>query len=58
MKFDKPLNKETKTSHQTPYTVYPPKIGIRGALGVMVIVVENGHGDSSSNSGRGYLHLI
>ena len=29
-----------------------------GARGVMVIVVENGHGDTSSNPGRDWLHFI
>ena len=29
-----------------------------GALGVMVIVVGNGYGDTSSNPGRGWLHFI
>ena len=28
-----------------------------GARGVMVIVVGNGHGDTSSNSGRNWLHF-
>ena len=28
-----------------------------GARGVMVIVVGNGHGDTSSNPGRGWLHF-
>ena len=28
-----------------------------GARGVMVIVVGNGHGDTSSNSGKGWLHF-
>ena len=28
-----------------------------GARGVMVIVVGNGHGDTSSNPGRDWLHL-
>ena len=28
-----------------------------GARGVMVIVVRNGHGDSSSNPGREWLHF-
>ena len=28
-----------------------------GARGVMVIVVENGHGDASSNPGRDWLHF-
>ena len=28
-----------------------------GARGVMVIVVENGHDELSSNPGRGNLHL-
>ena len=30
---------------------------IRGAHGVMVIVVGNGHGDTSSNPGRDWLHF-
>ena len=29
----------------------------RGARGVLVIVAGNGHGDSSSNPGRGRLHF-
>ena len=29
-----------------------PNCAVGGARGVMVIVVENGHGDSSSNPGR------
>ena len=28
-----------------------------GALGVMVIVVGNGHGDTSSNPGQDWLHF-
>ena len=28
-----------------------------GARGVMVIVIGNGHGDASSNPGRGWLHF-
>ena len=28
-----------------------------GARGVMVIVVGNGHGDTSSNPGRDFLHF-
>ena len=28
-----------------------------GARGVMVIVVGNGHGDTSSNPGRDWLHF-
>ena len=28
-----------------------------GACGVMVIVVGNGHADTSSNPGRDYLHF-
>ena len=28
-----------------------------GACGVMVIVVGNGHGDTSSNPGRDWLHF-
>ena len=30
---------------------------LEGAHGVMVIVVENGHGDTSSNPGRDWLHF-
>ena len=29
-----------------------------GSRGVMVIVVGNGHGDTSSNAGRDWLHFI
>ena len=28
-----------------------------GACGVMVIIVGNGHGDTSSNPGRDWLHF-
>ena len=31
--------------------------GTGGAHGVMVIVVGNGHGDTSSDPGRGWLHF-
>ena len=31
---------------------YKNQCGARGARGVMVIVVGNGHGDTSSNPGR------
>ena len=34
---------------------YPTGLG--GARGVIVIVVGNGHGDSSSNPGRDWLHF-
>ena len=30
---------------------------VGGARGIMVIVVGNGHGDMSSNPGRGWLHF-
>ena len=30
---------------------------VGGARGVMVIVVGNGHGDTSSNPGRDWLHF-
>ena len=30
---------------------------IRGALGVMIIVQENRHSDTSSNNGQGCLHF-
>ena len=42
-----PLKKE---ANQTIYLYY------EGARGVMVIVVGNGHGDTSSNPGRGWSH--
>ena len=29
-----------------------------GARGVMVIIIGNGHGDTSSNPGRDWLHFI
>ena len=37
-----------------PFIAYPPTPTITrgGARGVMVIVVGNGHGDTSSNPGR------
>ena len=38
------------------WTPYPPKY-IGGARGVMVIVVGNGHGDTSSNPGPDWLHF-
>ena len=28
-----------------------------GARGVMVIIIGNGHGDTSSNTGRDWLHF-
>ena len=44
--------------------MFPPAIGkydmptgLGGACGVMVIVVGNGHGDTSSNPGRDWLHF-
>ena len=36
-------------------TIYNEHSG--GACGVMVIVVGNGHGDTSSNPGRDWLHF-
>ena len=30
---------------------------VGGACGVMVIIVGNGHGDTSSNPGRDWLHF-
>ena len=33
------------------------KVRIRGARGVIVIVVGNEHGDTSSNPGRNSLHF-
>ena len=34
-----------------------PSDSLGGARGVMVIVVGNGHGDTSSNPGRDWLHF-
>ena len=42
------------------YEFLPQALAIRstgGARGVMVIVVGNGHGDTSSNPGRDWLHF-
>ena len=33
----------------------PPRMG--GACGVMVIVIGNGHSDTSSNPGRDWFHI-
>ena len=33
------------------------KMDLGGTRGVMVIVVGNGHGDTSSNPGRDWLHF-
>ena len=38
-------------------TDYLYKNGLEGARGVMVIVVGNGHGDTSSNPGQYCLHF-
>ena len=43
---------EEQYHKQLIYTVYRG-----GARGVMVIVVGNGHGDTSSNPGRDWLHF-
>ena len=50
--------------HDAHITVFLPEIGIimivliyGGAHGVMVNVVGNEHGDTSSNSGRYWLHF-
>ena len=34
-----------------------PRGVLGGACGVMVIVIGNGHGDTSSNPGRDWLHF-
>ena len=38
-------------------TIYLKIIYIGGARGVMVIVIGNGHDDTSSNPGRDWLHF-
>ena len=38
-------------------SVHNLKVTLGGARGVMVIVVGNGHGDTSSNPGRDWLHF-
>ena len=50
-----PLNKETKHTDTQTHTYIYIYIYNGGAHGVMVIVVENGHGDTSSNLGRDWL---
>ena len=44
-----------KKAHKGWYAIKQTETG--GAHGVMVIVVGNGHGDSSSNLGREWLHF-
>ena len=46
--------KTVRTGGQTknPFAVIKDKTFLGGARGVMVIVVGNGHGDTSSNPGR------
>ena len=46
----------SKTSKQVEYKE-SIKRKILGARGVMVIIVGNGHGDTSSNPGRDWLHF-
>ena len=45
------------TSNQLPNVGYLDISVITTVYGVMVTVVGNGHGDSSSNPGRDYLHF-
>ena len=45
--------KDDLTVADIKYSLYA-----RGAGGVMVIVAGNGHGDTSSNPGRDWLHFI
>ena len=44
-----PSDKYSQERHEPPY---PPSYELNSARGVMVIVVENGHDDTSSNPGR------
>ena len=44
-------------SKGTNYNWHQRHLYIRGARGVMDIVVGNGHGDTSSNPGRNSLHF-
>ena len=39
------------------FVFYCPSTIVGGACGVMVIVVRNGHGETSSNPGRDWLHI-
>ena len=39
------------------YLIYMNKLDLGSACGVMVIVIGNGHGDTSSNPGRDWLHF-
>ena len=43
------------TLHKKKNQIIPYSFG--GARGVVVIVVGNGHGDTSSNPGRDWLHF-
>ena len=58
MKVGESLNKYLNLAREQKKSVTPIIIGtalkklVRGARGVMVIVVENGHRDTSSNPGR------
>ena len=44
-------------NHTTVYKLFVWDKNMGGARGVMVIVVGNGHGDTSSNPGRDWLHF-
>ena len=50
-------NKKTKFCTFLVINVFKKKKKLGGAHGVMVIVVGNGHGDTSSNLGRDWLHF-
>ena len=47
----------TLTGTAYPIKNEPGNQGSRSARGVMVIVIGNGHGDTSSNPGRDWLHF-
>ena len=63
----KPLQarEDVKAMAKRKYSIFPrfPELEhyhhsiIGGARGVVVIVVRNGHGDTSSNPGRDWLHF-
>ena len=49
--------KNVRETQSREWVVQKIKWKEKGARGVMVIVVGNGHGDTSSNPGRGWLYF-
>ena len=51
------VNKYLPLKIYTSYIIYFTVKSFGGAHGVMVVIVGNGHGDTSSNPGRDWLHF-